>query len=494
MTDKKILAFDLGASSGRAILGLLSTNQKKLELQEVYRFKTGITRIFDSLFWDVLGFYNQIKKGLFETYQKHGNVESIGIDTWGVDFVLLDENGNLVANPFNYRDKRTNGVIDKLPMPKKELFDIVGLQFIQINSLIQLYSMVLSNSPALKMARKFLMMADFFNYLFTKRPISEYTLASTSMMYDLKEHTWSKKVIEKHGLDPSIFPEIVQPGTKISNILPSIASETGVSESTPVIATASHDTAAAIAAVPAKDENFMYLSSGTWGLMGVELSAPNTSELALKYNFTNEGGVKNTVRFLKNIVGLWLLQECKRIWEQSGKDYSYDELTEDAINTKPFVSFIDPDNPMFLGPPNMVKTIKEYCKSTNQKVPESEGEITRCILESLAFKYKEVHGMLKEITNKKIDVFHIFGGGSQNKLLNQFAADATNLEVKAGPTESTSIGNILVQCFYSKEITSLSELRNIVRNSFDIETYKPENVSEWEDAFVHYKEAITKKK
>ncbi|MHA1298814.1 MAG: rhamnulokinase [Candidatus Helarchaeota archaeon] len=496
MPDKKILAFDLGASSGRAILGLLSKKEKKLEIEEIYRFKTGITRVFDSLYWDIIGFYNEMKRGIFETCQKHGNVDSIGIDTWGVDFALLDSSGMLIGNPYNYRDRRTNGVIEKLVkvMPKNELFKIVGIQFIQINSLVQLYSMVLSGSPLLRIAKKFLMMADFLNYLFTKKVYSEYTLASTSMMYDLEEKTWSKRVIQKFGLDPSMFPEIIYPGAKIGNLLPTISTETGMSEQTPFIATASHDTASAIAAVPAGDEYFMYLSSGTWALMGVELNTPNTSELALQYNFTNEGGVKNTIRFLKNIVGLWLLQECKRIWEQLGKNYSYEDLTNEAKKAKPFLAFINPEDPMFLGPPNMLDAIKQYCKQTEQKIPEDVGEITRCILESLAFKYKEVYGMLKETTNKKINKFHIFGGGSQNKLLNQFAANTTNLEVKAGPAESTSIGNILVQCFNSDEISSLSELRTIVRNSFDIETYKPQDVDDWDENFEIYKEIINKKK
>ncbi|MHA1378230.1 MAG: rhamnulokinase [Candidatus Helarchaeota archaeon] len=496
MPDKKTLAFDLGASSGRAIIGFLLKKEKKLEIQEIYRFKTGITRIFDSLFWDVLGFYNEMKKGLSETYQKHGNVDSIGIDTWGVDFVLLNSKGMLIGNPYNYRDKRTNGVLEKLieVIPKNELFQTVGLQFIQINSLVQLYSMVLSKSPSLKIANNFLMMADFFNYLFTKRIVSEYTLASTSMIYDLREKTWSKKVISKVGLDFRIFPEIIQPGTKIGNLNQLISNETGMSQQTPIIATASHDTAAAIAAVPAEDNDFMYLSSGTWALMGVELNAPNTSDLALEYNFTNEGGVKNTIRFLKNIVGLWLLQECKRIWEQGGKKYTFEDLTNMAESAKPFSAFINPEDPMFLGPPNMLDSIKQYCKKTNQEIPEDDGAITRCILESLAFKYKEVYGMLKKITKKTINKFHIFGGGSKNELLNQFSANATNLEVKAGPAESTSIGNILVQCFYQNEISTLTELRNIVRNSFEIKTYFPQDISEWDDAFIRYKEIISGKK
>ncbi|NVM03642.1 MAG: rhamnulokinase [Candidatus Helarchaeota archaeon] len=493
MTNKKILAYDLGASSGRAILGILSKKEKKLEIEEIYRFKTGITRIFDSLFWNVLGFFNEMKKGLFETSQKHGNVDSIGIDSWGVDFVLLNSNGMVVGNPYNYRDKRTNGVLEKLTelIPKKQLFQISGLQFIQINSLVQLYSMVLSKSPLLKIARKYLMIADFFNYLFTNKTFCEYTLTSTSQIYDLETKNWSKIIIQKLGLDLDMFPEIIQPGTKIGNLLPAIANETRMGE-IPIIATAAHDTAAAIAAVPAQGDDFMYLSSGTWALMGVELKDPNTSDIALKYNFTNEGGVKDTIRFLKNIIGLWLLQECKRIWEQSGKEYSYDYLTKEAEKAKSFVSFINPEDPVFLNPVNMPESIKNYCKKTNQKVPNSIGEITRCIFESLAFKYKEVYGKLKEITKKSINIFHIFGGGSKNKLLNQFAANATNLEVIAGPSESTSIGNILVQCFYSNEISTLSELRTIVRNSFDIESYSAQDVSEWEEAYKKYINVISR--
>lgn len=492
MTEKKMLAFDLGASSGRAILGILSDN--KLEIKEVYRFNTGITRIFDSLYWDVLGFFNEMKKGLFETSQKYGKVESIGIDSWGVDFVLLDKNGLLVGNPYNYRDNRTNGVIEKLIklIPKKHLFQITGIQFIQINSLVQLYSMVLSKSPLLQITNKYLMIADFFNYLFTGKIFSEYTLASTSQIYDLEEKNWSETIIKKLGLDMKIFPEIIEPGIEIGNLLPAVVKETGMNE-IPIISTASHDTAAAIAAVPAQGDDFIYLSSGTWALMGIELPAPNTSDLALKYNFTNEGGVKNTIRFLKNIIGLWLLQECKRIWEQSGATYSFDDLTSKSLEAKAFSSFINPEDPMFLNPVNMPEAIKQYCEQTDQEIPQSVEEITRCILESLAFKYKEVYEMLRKIIKRPINKFHIFGGGAKNSVLNQFAANATNLEVKAGPSESTSIGNILVQCFNSGEISSLSELRNIVSNSFEIESYYPEDISVWEDAYVRYKEVIKKK-
>ena len=494
MEDADFLALDFGASSARAIAGKLI--KKKLEFQEIYRFKTGATNILGSLHWDILNFYNEIKKAL-RIQAKKSSLKSLGIDTWGVDFVLLDKNGHLVSKPFHYRDHRTDGIMDVIfkDVPKEDIFNITGIQFMQLNSLFQLYSMKRDNSPLLKDADTFLMIADFFNYLFTGKKVCEYTNASTTQLLDLQTKEWSDDLIKAFNFPQKIFPEIVAPGTKLGNVLPIISKETGINKDLTVIAPATHDTGSAIAAVPSKEKDFIYISSGTWALLGTELDSPNISEKALRYNFTNEGGVFKTIRFLKNITGFWLLQECKRVWEEkSGVKNSFSQLTKEAIKPeiKPFSFLIYPDHHDFLNPDDMPATIQNYCKKTGQQIPNKKGEFVRCILESIAFRYREVCDNLKEITGKSYNSIHIIGGGAQNSVLSQFTANINNLNVITGPIEATAIGNLLLQAYGMDEIKSLTHLREIVRNSIKIREYNPENISFWNDGYIKYKE-ITKK-
>ncbi|TFF86169.1 MAG: rhamnulokinase [Promethearchaeota archaeon] len=491
MEEAEYLAFDFGASSARAIAGKLG---KKLELREIYRFQTGGREILGSLYWDVLKFYDEVKKAL-KIQAQHNSPKSIGFDSWGVDFVLLDKSGNLVCNPYHYRDKRTDGIMDLAfeKVPRGRIFNITGLQFMQINSLFQLYSMKVGNSPQLEVTDKLLMIADYFNYLFTKKILCEYTNASTTQLLDLKTRKWSDELINKFDFEPTIFPEIIQPASNIGNVVDSVADETGIGRKVMVIAPATHDTASAIASIPTTEKNFIYISSGTWALMGTELSAPNTSEKALKFNFTNEGGIFGTIRFLKNIIGFWLLQECKRIWEnQYCEELRYSALTKEAMDEdiKPFSYLIYPDHPSFLNPPDMTEAIKNYCTNTGQEAPKKRGEICRCILESLAFRYREVFDYLIDIFGNKYKNLYIVGGGAQNSVLSQFTANICDLNVKAGPVEATAIGNLLLQAYGLGEIDSLKDLRNIVKSSVEIREYKPENKSLWEEGFNKYQNLI----
>ena len=486
MDTQHYLAFDFGAQSARAIHGKLENN--KLEIAELYRFVTGGTKILDSLQWDVLQFYNETKQAC-KKYRSECEepLVGLGIDSWGVDFALLDTTGGLVSNPYHYRDKRTDNIYEHAfkIVPKGTIYQKTGIQFMQINSLFQLISMVRDKSPSLKCAHNILFIADFFHYLLTKRIACEYTLATTSQLYDLETHDWCYYLIKKFGLNPKIFPEIIPHSTVLGPLLPNIAQEVGLTDAS-VITPAAHDTAAAIAAIPATHKDFIYISSGTWSLLGAELTKPLVSEESLQNNFTNEGGVFNTIRFLKNISGLWILSECKKIWDATPEKCSYEQLNSEAERAKPFKVFIDPDHHLFLNPENMLEAISQFCKQTHQSAPESRGELVRCILESLAMKYRFVYDNLKNILKKSFKTLHIIGGGSQNQLLSQFAANSTGLEVKTGPIEATAIGNILLQATSQNNKIKLSELRTIIRNSFNIRTLPPQETADWDEAFKRF--------
>jgi len=381
-------------------------------------------------------------------------------------------------------------------VPPKKIFKITGIQFMQINSLFQLYSSKIYENHFLNIADKFLMIADFFNYLLTGKKFSEYTIATTSQLLDLKTKDWSYKLIEEFGFPKKIFPKIIEPGSIIGKILGSISTETGINKNLKIIAPATHDTASAIVSVPVPfdEKDFLYISSGTWALFGTELNEPNTSENALKYNFTNEGGVFGTIRFLKNITCFWLIQECRRIWEEkSGKKMTFSKLTEEALDPsiKPFSFFIYPDSPDFLNPIDMPQAIKDFCKKTGQKIPHKKGEMVRCILESIAFRYREIYKNIKEIfPMKTFKTIYIVGGGAQNSALSQFTANATGITVKAGPIEATAIGNLLIQAYNEYNIKSLKEIRKIVRNSQNIITFRPEERSFWDEGFKKYKNYV----
>jgi rhamnulokinase len=480
------LALDLGAESGRAMLGQF--DGERIQLSEVHRFPNGPVRLPDGLHWDVLRLWTEIRRGLALAVQEHGaDLAGVGLDTWGVDFGLLDRDGALVSNPYHYRDSRTDGMLDEAfrRVPRAEIFEQTGIQFMQINSLYQLLSMVVRQSPALDIAETFLTMPDLFNYWLTGRKVCEFSIATTTQCYDPRKGDWAIPLLERLGIPTHIFPEIVPPGTVLGELLPSVAEEVGVS-GLPVIAPACHDTGCAVAAVPAKGADFVYISSGTWSLMGAELPQPVINERSLTFDFTNEGGVGDTFRFLKNIAGLWLVQECRRTWARQSEEFSYDDLSQMAAQADPLQSVVDPDYGEFLKPGDMPARIRTFCQTTDQPIPRSKGAVIRCVLESLALKYRWVLERIEEILGRRLEPIHIVGGGTQNRLLNQFAADATGRQVITGPIEATAAGNVITQAMALGHIGSLEEGRRIVRNSFDVATYEPAGGAEWEEAYGRF--------
>ena len=482
---KQFLAFDLGAESGRGVLGHF--DGERLNLEELHRFPNGGVRVLDSLHWDVLRLWNEMKVALSICAQKSTDLIGIGIDTWGVDFALLGRNNVLLGFPYHYRDSRTDGMLEEAfrRLPQATLFERSGCQFLQINTLYQLLSMVVHNSPLLDVAETCLMIPDLFNFWLTGQKVCEFTNATTTQFYDPQRKEWSKEICSALGLPYEILPEIVQPGTQLGTLLPSVAAETGLRE-IPVIAPACHDTGSAVAAVPVQSENWAYISSGTWSLMGIEIPTPIITDQALALNFTNEGGVEDTFRFLKNIMGLWLVQECRRTWAQAGDEMSYTQMTQLAEGAKPFTALIDPDDDLFLPPGDMPSRIVSYCKQTNQTPPSDAGEILRCALESLALKYRWVLKKLEVVRDQAIDVIHIVGGGARNQTLCQFTADATGRPVIAGPTEATAVGNIAVQTIACGLIGSISEARAVVHRSFDVTTYEPQKSVGWDNAYERF--------
>ena len=489
----KFLAFDFGASSGRAMLAKF--DGKKIELEEKHRFSNDPVEINGGLYWDALRLFFEIKQGILNcAHSGDGDIDAIGIDTWGVDYGLLDKNDKLLSNPYHYRDTRTDGMYDKAfaVVPKEEIFNETGIAFNWFNTIYQLLASKLEDDSALKEAKTMLFMPDLFNFFLTGKKRTEYTIASTSQMFDSRTYDWAYNLLNKLGIKTDMFADMIYPGEIVGTLKPELAEELGVGE-IPVVAVASHDTGSAVASVPVVDEkDFIYISSGTWSLMGVELDAPNVSEDAMKYNFTNEGGVNKTIRFLKNIMGLWLIQECRRQWQREGTLLSFDELEREAREAEPFASLIDPDYPAFQTPGNMPRRIREYCEKTGQKVPQTTGAIIRAIAESLAFRYRSTVEGMEDVTGKKYNVINIVGGGIKDKMICQFTANATNRTVSTGPVEATSIGNIVVQGIAMGAIKDLKEGRQIVRNSFDITEYKPENTEAWDEAYAKWKEIISK--
>ena len=482
----KLLAFDLGAESGRAVVGHL--DHGRLQLEEIHRFANGPVRVLDSLHWDVLRLWGEIQRGLGLAASAYGNqLRSVGVDTWGVDFGLLSADGTLLGNPFHYRDSRTDGMMEEAfqIVPRTQIYEQTGIQFMQLNSLYQLLSMVKAESPLLDMANRLLNMPDLFNFWLSGRQASEFSIVTTSQCYNPRTDDWAWDLLGKLGIPAHIFGEIVPTGTVLGALRPSVAESTG-SIPIPVVAAAGHDTAAAVAAVPAAGRDYIYLSSGTWSLMGVELDAPVINEQSLAYDITNEGGVGHTFRFLKNIMGLWLVQECRREWARAGRSFSYDELTRLAAEAPAFGPLVSPADYRFLAPGDMPSRIQAFCRETGQPVPETQGQIVRSALESLALEYRWVAERLDEILGRRRPTIHIFGGGSQNKLLNQFAADATGRTVIGGPVEATAIGNVLVQAIALGEIDGLAEGRSLVRDSFDVDIYEPQNTAAWDEAYDRY--------
>ncbi len=480
------LAFDLGAESGRAMLGAFDGQQ--LQLSEAHRFLNIPVRVPDGLHWDALRLWTDIKQGLARAARNQGGpLASIGLDTWGVDFALLDRQGALVGNPYHYRDSRTDGVAEQTfrQMPWEKVFDLTGIQFMPINTLFQLHAMAINRAPALDVAETYLMMPDLFNYWLTGEKVVEFSIATTSQCYDPRQCAWSDPLLAALGIPRRIFPPVVQPGAVLGTLLPAVAEETGAG-ALRVIAPACHDTGSAVVAVPAESENFAWLSSGTWSVMGAEVPEPIINPASLKYNFTNEGGVFGTFRFSKNIAGLWLVQECRRTWAAQGEELSYSALTEMAAGAAPLVSLVDPDFPEFGMPGDMPARIRAFCQRTGQPVPESKAAVVRCALESLALKYRWVLEKLEEIVGRKLEPLHIVGGGTQNRLLNQFSADAIGRPVVAGPVEATALGNILMQAIALGHIGSLAQGRQVIGQSFERISYEPRDHAAWDEAYPRF--------
>jgi len=479
--EKSYIAFDLGAESGRCVVGELK--QDILELHEIHRFPTHTVTYNRDLYWDILAVFEEMKIGLSRAVQKFGaNFDGISVDTWGVDYVLLDRGGRLLGYPHHYRSSRSDGMMEKAfeVVPKEEIYSCTGIQFMQINTLYQLLSEKEQQLNLLDVADHFLLMPDFFHYVLSGRKKAEYTIVSTTQLSDPRSRNWSWELIQRLGLPERIFLEVVEPGTVLGCLLPELAEKTGIQAQTPVIAGASHDTAAAVASVPASQGSWAYLSSGTWSLMGVELESPLINQQSLMRNFTNEGGVLGTTRFLRNIMGFWILQECRRAWEKDGKAYDYSTLVRFASQEQPVEAWVDPNDTRFLQPGDMPEKILSFLKETGQTRKNEIAWITRCILESLAFKYRMTFIELEELTGKPIERLHVVGGGIRNELLCQMTADAINREVVAGPVEGTVVGNIGMQAIATGHLTGIEVLRNVVRKSFDLKSYQPKEPAYWE--------------
>jgi rhamnulokinase len=482
---RNFLAFDLGAESGRALLGKL--DGAKLTLEEKHRFSNPMGRMNGHLHWNLLAQWEELKTGLRKAAAGGAKIDGIGVDTWGVDFGLIGRGGEVLGYPYMYRDGRTDGMMDKVfaRVPREKVFEATGIQFMQLNSLYQLFAMKQAKSPLLDAAETLLFMPDLFNYLFTGVRKSEFSIASTSQMVDPRRQTWATEMLKALDLPTHILPEIVPSGTVIGNLQADICKECGAAE-IPVIAPATHDTGSAVAAVPAEGNDWCYISSGTWSLMGVEVAEPVINEKALRYNYTNEGGVGGTIRFLKNIMGLWLVQECRRHWVKEGKELSYTQLTQMASEAPALKTLINPDHAPFGTPGEMPVKIAEFCKASGQTAPSSPGEFVRTCLDSLALAYRRTLEGMEDVLGRKIGVIHIVGGGVQNELLTQMTADACGRPVVAGPVEATAIGNILVQAMATGDVRSLADARAIVRSSFDVKRYEPRHAANWDEAYGRF--------
>jgi rhamnulokinase len=492
MAARNLLAFDLGAESGRALLGRFDGH--RLTLEEKHRFANPNGRINGHLHWNLLAQWEELKTGLRRATAEGAMVHSIGVDTWGIDFGLLDRNGDLLANPYMYRDSQTDGMMERAfaKVPRAKIFESTGIQFMQLNTLYQIVAMAERKSPLLDCAQTMLFMPDLFNYLFTGERVAEFSIATTSQMYDPRNMDWARAMLEQLGLPTHFLPKIVPSGTRLGNVRSEVTTECGVSSAIPVIAPGCHDTASAVAAVPAGGNDWCYISSGTWSLMGVEIDAPIINERSLKLNYTNEGGVSGNFRFLKNIMGLWLVQECRREFQKQGQPFGYAELTRLAAVATPFKALIDPDHAPFVAPGGILAKISDFCGKSRQTTPQSPGEFVRACLESLALTYRRTLEGLEDVLGRKIAVIHIVGGGTQNELLNQMTADACKRPVVAGPIEATAIGNMLVQAIALGDITDLNQGRAIVKNSFDVKRYEPKEPAAWDEAYSRFQKILNK--
>ena len=489
MAERCYLGVDLGAESGRVIAGLF--DGERVRLEPLHRFPNGPVSIGRSLRWDVLRLWAEIQQGLSRAGAEFGgSIASVGVDTWGVDYVLLSKTDEILGQPYCYRDARTKGLLAAAcnRVPRKEIFAATGLQFMEINTLYQLLAMHRTNAPLMELADRMLLMPDFFHWCLCGSRVVEFTNATTTQCFHPVNGQWSFELLQRFGLPTHFLADVVPPGTKLGKLREEIAERTGLKR-IDVIAPPTHDTASAVAAVPTERTgraDWAYISSGTWSLMGLEVPNAVLTDRALQLNVTNEGGIDGTYRLLKNIMGLWIVQECRRSFERKGKSLDYAELTQRAAHAPAFRSLVDPDDAAFLSPADMPAAVQEWCRSRGEPAPDSEGALVRCALESLALKYRMVLGWLQELSGTRVEVIHIVGGGTQNELLNQFTADACGRPVVTGPVEATALGNVLMQARACGELSSLEEIRDVVRRSSELKTYEPRETAAWNEAYGRF--------
>ncbi|HID76932.1 MAG TPA: rhamnulokinase [Planctomycetaceae bacterium] len=491
MAEKIYLAVDMGASSGRHVVGRFDGS--RLALEEVYRFENGPVEVAGTLYWDLLAQWSEVKAGMRAAGGRDGGrVTSVGVDTWGVDFGLLGRDDVLLGNPVHYRDRRTDGMMDRAfsMVPRREVFEHTGLQFMQFNTLYQLLAMKLAHSPLLEMAETFLMMPDLFHWMMTGQKCNEFTDATTTQFFHPLQGDWATELLDRFELPTDILGRIVPPGTDLGPLRGGLAEETGLSAAR-VILPGTHDTASAVMAVPAASRpgerpDWCYISLGTWALMGVESPDPVVNQQVMDLNFTNEGGVGDTYRLLKNITGLWIVQECRRVWNLSGRDWDWEDLNRLTAAAPSLASFIDPDAHEFLAPQDMPAAIRDFTRRTGQPVPGDEGAVLRCGLESIAMKFRHVLGMCEQLVGGRIETIHIVGGGTRNRLLCQAAADACGRRVVAGPVEATATGNVMMQAVAAGDVGSIAEAREVIRASFPMEEFEPRNTAAWDEAYGRF--------
>lgn len=483
MAERKMLAIDLGASSGRGIVGAF--DGERISLRENHRFSNDPVYIGGRLYWDILRIFYEIRQSISKTVLQGEGISSIGIDTWGVDYALLDRSGRMLSNPVHYRDARTEGVPEEVSrsVPAAELYGVTGIQTLNFNTIYQLFRDRQEAPEQLELAERMLNIPDLLNYFLTGVAANEYTILSTGALLNAGTRDYAWELMDRLGIPRRLFGPIVQPGTVLGELLPQVQQETG-STHAKVLTVASHDTASAVLAVPVQEKDFIYISSGTWSLMGTELAQPLISDRSRARNFTNEGGAMGTVRFLKNIMGLWIIQESRRQWKREGQDYSFAQMEAWARESAPFRSLIDVDDPTFATPGNMPERIRDFCRRTGQPVPGTVGEVVRCIYESLALKYRLIADAIQELMGRQAAAIHVVGGGTKDGFLCQMTADACGLPVSAGPEEATAIGNLMMQAIAAGELSGLAQARQVVSASFALRRYEPSaERNAWEEAY-----------
>ena len=489
---KHFFAVDLGATSGRTIIGTIENG--KMSLEELTRFDNNLIETGGHFYWDIFALYNEVINGLRLVAKRQIEIQSIGIDTWGVDFVCVGSDGAILRNPLAYRDPHTVGKMEEYfekKVARDEVYNITGIQFMNFNSLFQLYAMDEAGNTALRNADKVLFVPDALSYMLTGNAVCEYTIASTSQMLDPRTKDLDSRLVESVGLKRGQFGEMVNPATVIGTITEEVQKMTGLG-AVPVIAVAGHDTGSAVAAVPAANEKFAYLSSGTWSLMGIETQDAIINARSFDLNFTNEGGIESTTRFLKNICGMWIYERCRKEWKDA-EGLGHAELQSAAMECEPFRSLINPDDPIFANPASMVDAITTYCEKTNQPIPQGYAQTCRCIFDSLALRYRQVFAWLKEFADFDINVLHIIGGGSKNEYLDQFTANSCGVTVLAGPQEGTAIGNIMLQAKAAGMVGDIWEMRRIIADSLELKRFEPQDKEIWDAAYEKYLDIVNLK-